>query len=154
MKWFGRLPVEGVGVGRVQGSLGGGGDPGEGHCPGFACNNYFWSKEQMFKTCTSFTKPRGGVIGKLSSRVNVFYLPQCLNSSQISHHSVCGEVAEQYDPSSRFHMWKHRSHRGRLLAHSCRVSFLFFFLVDIICLYQSVGMCIWWNRCLDNFLFK
>lgn len=154
MKWFGRLPVEGVGVGRVQGSLRGGVTRGKGIVQVLHAIIIFGQRSRCLKRALVLPSQGGGVIGKLSSRVNVFYLPQCLNSSQISHHSVCGEVAEQYDPSSRFHMWKHRSHRGRLLAQSCRVSFLFFFLVDIICLYQSVGMCIWWNRCLDNFLFK
>lgn len=40
MKWFERLPVEGVGVGRVQDRFWkGGGAVICGHCPGFACNN-------------------------------------------------------------------------------------------------------------------
>lgn len=44
MEWFERLPAEGVGVGRVQDYLEGGGVVGliRGHCPGFACNNYYY----------------------------------------------------------------------------------------------------------------
>lgn len=109
----------------------------------------------MFFKCALVLPSQGGCNWKVALKGECF-LPSTMFELQSDQPSlpVCGEVAEQYDPSSRFHMWKYKSHRGRLLAQSCRVFFLFFFLVDIICLYQSVGMCIWWNRCIDNFLFK
>lgn len=45
---------------------------------------------------------------------------------------------------------------GHLLSNLCILFFfilLFFFFVNMICLYQSVGMCIRWSSCVGFRLF-
>lgn len=169
MNEFEHLSVEGVGIGRAQrgGTWGGQWGGCGGCCPGIACNKFYSSFKgggSVFKTCTSFIKPSGlwlnihlaSVMGN-DSMFLILTNIWSLNCSQINDHSLfvtwhCKAILTKFSNVEK--QSYNSTHCGCLslaIVYLYYYYYFFTFFVYFICLYQSVGMCIWWNSYVDIF---